>query len=39
MLDDLGRKTMSFERYQGHTETVPVPPRAGYRLNVSVPLA
>ena len=38
MLDDLGRKTMSFERYRGHTKTVPVPPRAGYRLNVSMPL-
>ncbi len=37
MLDDLGRKTMSFERYRGHTETVPVPPRAGHRLNVSMP--
>ena len=37
MLDDLGRKTMSFERYRGHTETVPVPPRADYRLNVSMP--
>ena len=37
MLDDLGRKTMSFERYRGHTKTVPVPPRAGYRLNVSMP--
>ncbi len=37
MLDDLGRKTMSFVRYRGHTETVPVPPRARYRLNVSMP--
>ncbi len=37
MLDDLGRKTMSFERYRDHTETVPVPPRADYRLNVSMP--
>ena len=37
MLDDLGRKTMSFERYRGHTETVPLPPCAGYRLNVSMP--
>ena len=38
MLDDLGRKTMSFVRYRGHTETVPVPPPAGYRLNVSMPI-
>ena len=37
MLDDLGRNTMSFERYRGHSRTVPVPPRASYLLNVSMP--
>jgi hypothetical protein len=37
MLDDLWRKTMSFVRYRGHAKTVPAPPHAGYRLNVSMP--
>ncbi len=39
MLDDLWRKTMSFERNWGHTPTVAAPARDGHRVNVSMPPA
>ena len=37
VLDNLGRKAMTFEGNLDHRLTVAVTPRPGYRLNVSMP--